>query len=133
MVSIAWRPALSLCRALTLRLQVRLQGCGINLLQGDIALVEILQELPTDGAIPVRGLGTIPLLVQVYIELREPHLMGQGLRGHGYTSYKKSSEVHTPPQKLCEGKRARHQEGRVFHQPPSHNVVLEINLLIRSF
>jgi len=86
MVSIAWHPAMSLCRALTLRLKVHLQGCGINLLQGDIALVEILQELPTDGAIPVRGLGTIPLLVQVYIELREPHLMGQGLRGHGYTS-----------------------------------------------
>jgi len=63
MVSIAWRPAMSLCRALILRLQVRLQGCGLNLLQGDIALVEILQELPTDGAIPVRGLGTIPLLM----------------------------------------------------------------------
>jgi hypothetical protein len=72
--------------ALALELKVRLQGCGGNLLQGDIAFLEILQELSTDSAIPVRSLGPIPLLVQVLIELCEPHLMGQALWGHGNTS-----------------------------------------------
>src|SRR5262249_55775290 len=47
------------------------------------------------------------------------------------TSCKKSSEVLTPPHKLWEGKRARHQEGHMFHLPPSHNVVVKINLLAR--
>jgi hypothetical protein len=137
MVRRVWRPTMSLLIPLTLGLQVRLQGCRFHLLQGDIAFLEILKELSTDRAIPVRGLGTIPLLVQVPLELREPHLMGQGLWGHDDTSYKKSSEksseVLTPPQKLWEGKRARHEEGGTFHQPPSHNVVIKINLLIRSF
>jgi hypothetical protein len=63
MVRLEWRSAMPLLIPLTLRLKVRLQGCGLHLLQGDIALLEILQELPTDGAIPVRGLGSIPLLM----------------------------------------------------------------------
>jgi hypothetical protein len=126
MVSVAWRPPIPLLIAVTLGLNVGLQDCDVNLLQGDIAFLEILQELSTDSAIPVCGLDTIPLPVQVNIELCEPHLMGQGLRGHDDTSYKKSSEVLTPPQKLWEGKRARHQEGRMFHLPPSYNVVIKI-------
>jgi hypothetical protein len=127
----AWRPPIPLLIALTLGLNVGLQDCEVNLLQGDIAFLEILQELSTDSAIPVCGLGTISLLVQVNIELCEPHLMGHGLWGHDDTSCKKSSEVLTPPQKLWEGKRARHQEGHMFHLPPSHNVVVMINLLAR--
>jgi hypothetical protein len=122
----AWRPPIPLLIALTLGLNVGLQDCEVNLLQGDIAFLEILQELSTDSAIPMCGLGTIPLLVQVNIELCEPHLMGQGLWGHDDTSCKKSSEVLTPPQKLWEGKRVRHQEGHMFHLPPSHNVVVKI-------
>src|SRR2546425_4984153 len=129
MVRMAWRPPILLLIALTLGLNVGLQDCEVNLLQGDIAFLEILQELSTDSAIPVCGLGTIPLLVQVNIELCEPHRMGQGLWGHDDTSCKKSSEVLTPPHKLWEGKRARHQEGHMFHLPPSHNVVVKINLL----
>jgi hypothetical protein len=129
MVSMAWRPTMPLLIALTLDLKVRFQGCGVNLLQNEIAFLEILQELPTDGTIPVRGLSLIPLLMQVPIELREPHFMGQELWGHGDTSYKKSSEVLTPAQKLWEGKGARHQAGCVFPQSPSHNVVVKINKL----
>src|SRR5215831_10717316 len=129
MVRMAWRLSIPLRIALTLRLNVGLQDCEVNLLQGDIAFLEILQELSTDSAIPMCGLGTIPLLVQVNIELCEPHLMGQGLWGHDDTSCKKSSEVLTPPQKLWEGKRARHQERHMFHLPPSHNVVVKISLL----
>jgi hypothetical protein len=132
MVRMAWRPPIPLLIALTLGLNVGLQDCEVNLLQGDIAFLEILQELSTDSAIPVCGLGTIPLLVQVNLELFEPNLMGQGLWGHDGTSCKKSSEVLTPPHKLWEGKRARHQEGHRFHLPPSHNVVVKINLLISS-
>jgi hypothetical protein len=86
MVRMAWRPPIPLLIALTLGLNVGFQDCEVNLLQGDIAFLEILQELPTDGTIPVRGLSLIPLLMQVPIELREPHFMGQGLWGHGDTS-----------------------------------------------
>src|SRR5262249_50262019 len=129
MVRMAWRSPIPLLIALTLGLNVGLQDCEVNLLQGESAFLEILQELSTDSAIPVRGLGTIPLLVQVNIELCEPHLMGHGLWGRDDTSCKKSSEVLTPPQKLWEGKRARHQEGHMFHLPPSHNVVVKISLL----
>ena len=63
MVRVAWRPPIPLLIVLTLGLNVGLQDCDVNLLQGDIAFLEILQELPTDGAIPVRGLGSIPLLL----------------------------------------------------------------------
>jgi hypothetical protein len=59
----AWRSPIPLLIALTLGLNVGLQDCEVNLLQGDIAFLEILQELSTDSAIPVCGLGTIPLLV----------------------------------------------------------------------
>jgi len=41
MVSMAGRPTMALLIALTLDLQVRFQGCRVNLLQDEIAFLEI--------------------------------------------------------------------------------------------
>jgi hypothetical protein len=49
--------------------------------------------------------------------------------GHRCTSSVKVREVHSPPQKLCEGKGVKEQAGRALYRAPSHNVVLRINLL----
>src|SRR2546428_8239884 len=111
MVRMAWRPPILLLIALTLGLNVGLQDCEVNLLQGDIAFLEILQELSTDSAIPVCGLGTLPFLVQVNIELCDPHLMRQGLCGHDDTSCNTAPDVLTPLHDLWEGKSARHHHG----------------------
>jgi hypothetical protein len=115
--------------ALGLVLDVCLQDGRIDLLEGDLLLTEILKKLPTHRTMALDGVGTVPLLVQIRIKPRKPHLMGHRLVGHWCTSSAKVSEGHTPPQKLCEGKREMGQRREGCQWTPSHNVVVKISLL----